>query len=726
MKRVLLLILVAFIFSIGLRFSYIDNIKNIAEFRDNGEYIINTNDGYTFAKGAQEIIKNSYVSNPKRAEFDNIAIDKGLSKITAFLVKITGIKLETIMFYLSAVFSSLVVVPVILIGWSIGSLEIGFIAALLSSIAWSYYNRTMLGYYDTDMLNIVFPAFILWSLIAAFVTKKVIYILITALGIITYSWWYEASYSISFSLIAMVGLYLFSMIYIRRDYLISSKILKNSDLECNKFFYLMLFIFMLFSINNLPIILRVILIAMLFYFVVKKDELFKRYIWYIFGIGLVIFLLSGGLNPIIGKLNTYIFKNDITTLKDSLNLHFVNVFNTISEASAIPFDRVANRVSGNSIVFILSIIGYIALVVRNRYFILALPLVGLGLLAHTGGLRFTIYAIVPLALGMGYLIVTLAKYVEKSLKNRFAYYVAIALLSTLVLYPNIAHMLEYNKYIKPVFVKSEIKTLKEIKKVATPKDYILSWWDYGYPLKFYSGLNTLTDGSIHSGVDNYPISYLLVQPQDKSAKMARLAVEYHEKKFTLPDSSLDKNRTDVEYMILDNGYKSANRFLSEINKVKLPPKTRDVYLFLPDRMLRIFPVVEQFSNLNIENGKSYPRGLFMPFNSYKVGDDVVYLPYHYILDLKRGVLSRNGQNIAINKFITTSYKDGKLVKSEDIFDISSNINMIYMRDQQRFILLDDKMLNSTYVQLFILENYDSRYYKPVILTPLAKIYKEVL
>ena len=54
-----------------------------------------------------------------------------------------------------AFFGSLIVIPIVLIGKSIGQIEVGFIAALIASIAWSYYNRTMVGYYDTDLLNIV-------------------------------------------------------------------------------------------------------------------------------------------------------------------------------------------------------------------------------------------------------------------------------------------------------------------------------------------------------------------------------------------------------------------------------------------------------------------------------------------------------------------------------------------------------------------------------------------
>ncbi len=725
MKKASLLIIIAFIFSIFLRFNYVDTIQSKSEFKYNGEYIINTNDGYTFAKGAKEIASGEYKDREERAKFDNIALDEGISKVTALIVKITNIKAESVIFYLSAIFSSLVVIPVILIGWSIGSLEVGFIAALLSSIAWSYYNRTMLGYYDTDMLNIVFPSLLLWSLIGAIKSKKSIYLIITSIEIIAYRWWYPASYSIDFSLIAMVGIYLATVQYFKKDYLVDLKnSLSSSSLNRVTSFYLALVAFMLIGINNLPDIVRVSIAVVLYAIYLKNKDIFKKYIWYILGIAVVIFLATGGLDPIISKLNYYVFKSDVTKVGDSLNLHFFNVAKTISEAGAIPFNTVANRISGNMVIFILSIVGFIALLVKHRYLILSLPLIILGVISYSSGLRFTIYAVVPLALGVAYLIVYVSKYISNNyIKGREIYFISLSLLTMAILYPNIKHIIQYDKRIRPVFIKSEIDALDKIKNKMDKKDYIVAWWDYGYPLKFYSRLNTLTDGAIHNGAVNFPVSYSLIEPQNRSAKMARLSVEYHEKRFLLPNSDKDKNRTDIEYMILDNGYKSANKFLNDIDTIKLPKKTRDVYLYLPERMLRIFPVVNKFSDLNIENGENYNSGFFLSYSNYKIANNNIYLPYNNRIDVKKGILIYNNKSIKINKLIVTNYKNGKFAKRANIFDITSKINVIYVKSSRRVIILDDKMLNSTYIQLFLLENYEKDLYEPVILTPLIKIFK---
>ena len=53
----------------------------------------------------------------------------------------------------------------------------------------------------------------------------------------------------------------------------------------------------------------------------------------------------------------------------------------------------------------------------------------------------------------------------------------------------------------------------------------------------------------------------------------------------------------------------------------------------------------------------------------------------------------------------------------------SRLSLIYLESYQRFILLDSEYLNSTYVQMFILENYDHDLFEPVSMDPMVKIYK---
>lgn len=53
----------------------------------------------------------------------------------------------------------------------------------------------------------------------------------------------------------------------------------------------------------------------------------------------------------------------------------------------------------------------------------------------------------------------------------------------------------------------------------------------------------------------------------------------------------------------------------------------------------------------------------------------------------------------------------------------ANISMSYMRSYNTFLVLDDGMLNSLYIKLFVFENYDKKLIEPVIMDANAKVFK---
>ena len=154
------LMLFAYAFSFAIRMIWVYQFQDDPNFYWNGEMMINTNDGYTWASGAQNILYGMHEHNPGiRDMWANATIF-----FTVLFTKITPFSLETVVLYMPTVISSLVVIPIILISRLYGQSLWGFFAALLGSIAWSYYNRTMTGYYDTDMFSAMAPMFILYFL----------------------------------------------------------------------------------------------------------------------------------------------------------------------------------------------------------------------------------------------------------------------------------------------------------------------------------------------------------------------------------------------------------------------------------------------------------------------------------------------------------------------------------------------------------------------------------
>ena len=704
-KKTFLFILIAFAFSIAVRLIWVYQFQDTEQFKFNNQFMINTNDGYYYAEGARDIVAGKLENTNDLSPFESAG-----SILTAFIAKILPFSFETVIFYMPAFLSSLLVIPIILIGRSIGKLEVGFIGALLASIAWSYYNRSMVGYYDTDLLNIVFPTFLLWSLIWAIKTQEDKYLIFTALDIIAYRWWYPQSYALEFAFFGLVGAY---VLY---------QYVKKEDFQYN----LLLITFMMFAMMGLDGWIRFIIVIGLFIGLKFQREMVLKYLYYLFILSLILFMATGGFDPIWGKLKAYVFKDAISVVGTDLKLHFYTVMQTIREAGQIPFETFANRISGHTITFLLSIIGYIWLALRHKIMLLGLPMIGLGFLALSGGLRFTIYAVPVLALGIGFLIYE----VSDLIKNKLVKYLVMSLLTIGILAPNIQHVINYK--VPTVFMKDEVVVLDKLKKIASREDYVVGWWDYGYPIRYYADVKTLSDGGKHSGSVNFPTSFVLTHNQTTASKMLRLDVEYTENKFIMQkeDENLSKDdkrliQTNIAQMTLDYGYKDTNNFLTSLETdIKLPKKTRDVYLYLPSRMMNIYPTVNLFSNIDLMTGVKGKQPFFYKSTNFKETKKFIDLGRGIKLEKKTGKLQIGKQSIAINKFAKTFYdKKGKLQKQVQTINRTSNLNIIFMSNYKQFLVVENSVYNSLYFQLFVLENYDKELFEPTILTPLAKVYR---
>ena len=700
-KKVLLFIVIAYLFSIAVRLIWVYQFHGYEPFMFNGQFMINTNDGYFYAEGARDLLAGFHQAG------DLSPVESATSQLTYALVKILPFSFESIVFYMPAFLASLIVIPIILISYSIKRLELGFIAALLASIAWSYYNRTMVGYYDTEMLTIVLPTFLLWSIIWAINSNQEKFLLITALDILVYRWWYPQSIALESAFFGLIFVY--AVFFDRK----------------NSYNFKLLAIMLFAMIMTSELIRLPIVVALYFIF---KNKNFDKYVYYILGAGVIAFLATGGLDPIIIRLKLYVFRESVDASGAGLGVHFFTVMQTVREAGQVPFSEFASRISGSPITFVLSIIGYLWLAYKYRVMLLALPLIGLGFLAESGGLRFTIYATVPLAFGIAFLISELAN----RMTSYFMQYATLFVGAVLVLLPNVLHVKEYQ--VPTVFNKNEVGMLENLKKKASREDYVVSWWDYGYPIRYYSDVFTLTDGAKHNGDVNFPVSYILTKPQEVAAKMARLDVEYDAHASNISEQNSTKNEanqtlplTNIEEMTKANGFRDTNDFLSALEsggKITLPKKSRDVYLYLPYRMLSIYPTITLFSNLDLMSGSRYADPLFFASPATNEDEHFIYLQNGISINKASARVKFGDKEMPINRFVKTGYtQDKKLNVETKQFNSMANITVIYMASYGQFLILDEATYNSLYIQLFVLENYDKNLFEAVEMSPYAKIYK---
>lgn len=688
-KQTFLLISLAFIFSVACRFYWVYWASDYESFFWNNQLMISTNDGYAFAEGARDMIAGFHQPN------DLSYYGSSLSTLTYIIAKILPFPFETTILYMSVFFSSLIVVPVILIAREYGVTRAGFIAALLASVANSYYNRTMAGYYDTDMLTIVLPMFVIWSMVHLVEQKKRVNLIFVPIFMLIYIWWYPSSYSLNFATIGMFLLY--TLIFDRN----------------NKLNYEAL-IFMIIALTYINFYIKISLILTIYLLIYFRPNLWNQKSIGALGIlAILLFAVTGGLNPILFQLKFYVFRS--VPESSGLAFHYFNVNQTIRESGIVEFEVFAQRISGHVITFTASLAGIIILCFKKRSFLLALPMLFLGFLAVKGGLRFTIYSVPIMAIGFGYFVVWAINLFKLNIWLNRGIILTISIISLL---PCLFHIYGYK--VPTVFYRQEVESLDKLKFVADREDYALAWWDYGYPIRYYADVKSLIDGGKHLGRDNFAVSFALGEKQISSANMARLEVEYTERNFT------ERFGSNLAKMMQDYNATNANAFLNSLNNnnFNLPKKTRDIYFYLPDAMMHIFPVVLQFSRLDLTSGAEYDNVLFYIGAPYAIKSEGVDIGGGFIMSNDASKLIYNGEIVPINTYFETSYdeKDKLVVKPYKI-DSSAKVYVVYMKDYRRFLIIDENALNSTYIQLFVFENFDKELFEPVVLNGAVKIYK---
>ena len=686
-RYMILFMMIAYAFSIAMRMIWVYQMGGNPSFYWNGQLMINTNDGYYFATAAKSVLEGTNAFNPQiPGALKNYPV---MVYLTAYAAKLLPVSLETVILYMPAVISSLVVIPVILIGRLIRLPLLGFFAALIASIGWSYYNRTMVGYYDSDMFSVLMQMFVLYAMLSLIVRHRPWDAVLAFVLISAYPYFYPQGLSLIYG---MYGLYIaYALLFLRKNEAVYFGIAAIA-----------------IALMPLPLAFKIVLFAAAWW-LFRPGFLTMRYRMIGSLAVFALFLIDANVfGLIIGKFAGYLDRGT-----EESGLHFFQVIQTVREAGKIPFSLMADRISGSVFGFIVSMIGYVLLVIRKREMIIALPLIGIGIFSLWGGLRFTVYAVPVAALGAVYLFYALAKYLE-DFRARIA---VIAGLTAAMLYPNITHIIGYK--VPTVFNKSEVAALDKLSKRGSEKDYVVTWWDYGYPIWFYADKNTLIDGSKHHH-DNFIVSEILTtNSQKEAARLSRIAVEtYVDSNYSTIADTLFRNKQPDQVDV--------NAYLDELRygEVKLPKATRDVYLYLPLRMLNIFPTVKVFSNLDLNSGHRYAQPFIYTTSRFRDTREAIDLGRGIVLDKRRGMIRLGRQEVPLKAFYTVNMrKDGKMDTQTQLVNMQGNLSLVFMAPYRKFLLVDDSYLNSTFVQMFVFGNYDPTLFEPVELTPYVKIYK---
>ena len=129
----------------------------------NGVALPNTHDSFYFGS----ILQKGHLGMHQENNLIPSVLQNGMITVLPYLILqvAPSLNIETLLLWLPVYVAGIVCIPIVLIGRLYGSSIWGFMAACLAGITHSYYNRTLAGYYDTDMFSITIQPLLCISVI---------------------------------------------------------------------------------------------------------------------------------------------------------------------------------------------------------------------------------------------------------------------------------------------------------------------------------------------------------------------------------------------------------------------------------------------------------------------------------------------------------------------------------------------------------------------------------
>ncbi len=642
-KNPLFLVLLAIGLSVVLQSLFLLNIKDNPNLYFNGNFIpLWTHDSGLYGFYAKELISGANL--PFTSEYMPGWLLYGMYKITPF-------SLDQLMFFSPVVISSFVIIPIFGIFALFNLQRVGFFAGVLTTISFGYYYRSFFGYFDTDILNLFFPLMVTWGLIGYSSTNNRLFILLSALSMLGFSLWYHSYIAVGASIVLMWSVYTFIF---QREHL-------NNYL-----------IIIILAIPFLHVNFLIELITIFCLFAISYQTFFTKtkYIPYIFLALLIIGAFFIDFNLFVQRAGDYIEKVQYTKLA---NLSFLNTLSTVSEAVKVDIDKFSMLVSSNLPLALVGLFGFVLLSFKHRQFLLILPLGFVGFLSLIAGERFVLYGIVVFSFGLVYIGHELSSGFAKYQKSILTIFMAI------ISYFYLQEIISFSKYKKPVFNQSQMQTLSKLPK--NKDNFILTWWDYGWPLWYTTDAKTLIDNGKHFE-DNYIISKLLFSTnQNLVANASKQSVKLFK-----------EGRKKGHYKLMS--YLLKNRSLNEALKLlKTPSESKTpVYWYLNNRLLKVANVIETFSNIDPKGGKQ-KNASFLAY---------IYNTKYNSFDSKNGIFSLQKGKLHVKTYINTQTKKTKNYEKNGIYLI---------QNKTHFFICDENIYNSFLVQALLLHNVDEKLFQ---------------
>ena len=624
--------------------------------------------------------------------------------IGVMLAKHAGFHPLDIATYLPVFAGGLLAIPLVLIGRLYNVSFLGFGAACLAVSASSYFNRTMAGYLDTDLFAVTIPTFLVFFLLKSNRTESIGWLAAAATTTFIYPLFYEPGSTIV-TAVGIVFVAYRATLWALKLQTISAASKRYTLISAT---WISLAIWLCpftagyyWNADNWQVWLSTLSIGAAFPIMIHLSRSSSSYAKQ--AIKLLPVICLGGM-VIFGHSFRVIWTKTLAYLPDvqktqvlqesekakpnGRQIKYKNVMETIIEAKHSPWSNLMIRISGSEWACILALLGYCVLVVVYPEFIIALPLIGIGVFAHWGGHRFTIHAVPIAALAVAFLpfcLLELGRRISSGwsrqtpetlnwteepkefskeygswFKAILASHVVAAVIIIAAIVPNLSLAMERSKGLATVLDSDEVKILDDIKQKSQPGDYVLTWWDWGSAAWFHTERNVLTSPNNQS-FDTYIFAKMMTTDSPRlTAHLGRTAAEHFH--HGGPDGTVG---LAVKHLFRDQT-KTPEEIIADLEENLPVESTRDVYIYLPAKLFPIYSVLRMFSERDLLTGKEKAH-LITTLASYcrRDGDIVEVGPkpgqVSFFVDLKLLILCKSNERLAPQR-LQALYSQGMSVE----------------------------------------------------------------
>ena len=660
--KTIILILIPLLLGLYIRFDDLTVwLKNKAAYFYHGRAIFTGNDAFFFARYAEEFFKGIYKAGQTDFLRNVPDFEKYLdpvpliSVISGFFANLQGTYIENTSLWLVPVLSVLFSIPLVLFFKRIGYPLAGYTGAILTTISAAYLPRTTIARLDTDSLNLFFP-FLIPLLLALYIEtkdkKKFIYISLAGIAGTLYMWWYPKP-SLLLSLFAM--------------------------------FIVVLFIDRKFRLT--------------------KDDF----------IAIGIFLLLSnpanyfqGISDALSRASSYIFMAG----KKSIEGGFPNIQQWVSELQHYSFSQLSQITAGNEILFTIGLVGLAFIFIKRwKYMLLLLPFVVIGLIPLFGAMRFSMYLVPFVGVGIGAILDYIIYLFSKNKENRIKIEFGATTLVALILLVSIVYI---NKYAFAYVARTKFPPplageFLNLKKVTEENSWIWSWWSEGYMIEYYGRRGVFVDPGSQFTPKTYFVGLSYAENRPEKARNVILSIASIGLKGIEKEMKNGVSPFQIKEKALEGEY-------IDKNKLKNP-----VYWMFTYRSLPAFDGINRIGtwNFKLQNGLSRQ---YQYIGTCKVLNPSLIRCSRWLIDLKNGYVTAGRRKIPIKKVFIKG-KNGSLQKG--LFS-NKGINIILVSSNYGLFgfAMHDQPLKSMFVQMFLLRNYDNKYFELVHENfPYSVVYK---